>query len=72
VVLGTLLPPPPAVEAKPRLTSEEQLTIDIFKRNTPSVVNVTNLAVKYVWGLLGVAWCTCNLLVPQGLACPVA
>ncbi|EFJ46216.1 trypsin family, partial [Volvox carteri f. nagariensis] len=29
-----------------RLTPEEQLTIEIFKRSTPSVVNVTNLAVK--------------------------
>ncbi|KAG2435177.1 hypothetical protein HXX76_007260 [Chlamydomonas incerta] len=28
------------------MTPEEQLTIEIFKKNTPSVVNVTNLAVK--------------------------
>ena len=32
--------------AMPRLTVEEQLTIDIFRKSTPSVVNVTNLAVK--------------------------
>lgn len=37
---------PLSAMAKPKLTSEEQLTIDIFKRSTPSVVNVTNLAVK--------------------------
>lgn len=36
----------PAALAKPKLTPDEQLTIEIFKRNTPSVVNVTNLAAK--------------------------
>lgn len=32
--------------AKPRLTQDEQLTVDLFKRNTPSVVFITNLAVR--------------------------
>ncbi|GBF98907.1 protease Do-like chloroplastic [Raphidocelis subcapitata] len=41
-----LLPPPPPAEARGRLTAEEQLTIDVFKRSVPSVVNVTNLAIK--------------------------
>ncbi len=34
--------------AKTRLTADEQLTIDLFKRNTPSVVFITNLAVRWV------------------------
>lgn len=40
-----LLSPLPAF-AKPRLTPDEQLNISIFKTSTPSVVNVTNLAVR--------------------------
>lgn len=37
---------PAEAQARTRLTPEEQLTIDVFKRNVPSVVNVTNLAVR--------------------------
>jgi hypothetical protein len=51
-LLGPVSLPPPlapaAAEARARLTPEEQLTVDVFKRNVPSVVNVTNLAVR--WG----------------------
>lgn len=38
----------PAVPAwaQPRLTSDENLTVDLFKKATPSVVNVTNLALR--------------------------
>jgi len=31
---------------KRRLTQEEKLTVDLFNRNTPSVVNVTNLSAR--------------------------
>ncbi|EIE22472.1 trypsin-like serine protease [Coccomyxa subellipsoidea C-169] len=31
---------------KSKLTQDEQLTVDLFKRNTPSVVFITNLAVR--------------------------
>lgn len=41
-----LSPAAPPAHARARMTAEEQLSIDIFKRSTPSVVNVTNLAVK--------------------------
>jgi hypothetical protein len=45
-----LLPPvlltPAAAEARPRMTSEEQVSIDVFKKSTPSVVNVTNLTAR--------------------------
>jgi hypothetical protein len=45
--LAPLLPFAPApAEARGRLTAEEQLTIDVFKKSVPSVVNVTNLAVR--------------------------
>ena len=58
LTLATLLAPagappllmplaPAAAEARARLTPEEQLTVDVFKRNVPSVVNVTNLAVRW-------------------------
>ncbi|GIL57838.1 hypothetical protein Vafri_13072 [Volvox africanus] len=43
--VGSCLAPGPAL-SRPRLTPEEQLTIEIFKESTPSVVNVTNLAIK--------------------------
>ncbi|CAL8468546.1 g8086 [Coccomyxa elongata] len=32
--------------AKTKLTADEQLTVNLFKRNTPSVVFITNLAVR--------------------------
>ena len=38
---------PGIAHARPRLTQDEQLTVDLFKRNTPSVVFITNLAVRY-------------------------
>ena len=34
----------PAAEARPPLTVEEEATIGVFRRNTPSVVYITNLA----------------------------
>ncbi|KAK9914941.1 hypothetical protein WJX75_002591 [Coccomyxa subellipsoidea] len=37
---------PGVAYARPRLTQDEQLTVDLFKRNTPSVVFITNLAVR--------------------------
>ncbi|KAF6260198.1 trypsin family [Scenedesmus sp. NREL 46B-D3] len=37
---------PGAAAAKSRMTPDEQVTIDIFKRSTPSVVNVTNLTAR--------------------------
>jgi len=47
--LGGVSAPMP-VEAtaavKRRLTQEEKLTVDLFNRNTPSVVNVTNLSAR--------------------------
>jgi hypothetical protein len=52
VTLSSLLAPelallgPGAAAAKPRMTPDEQVTIDIFKRSTPSVVNVTNLTAR--------------------------
>jgi hypothetical protein len=52
VTLSTLLGPemallgPGAAAAKPRMTPDEQVTVDIFKRSTPSVVNVTNLTAR--------------------------
>ena len=30
-----------------RCAQDEQLTIDVFKRNTPSVVFIENLALRY-------------------------
>ncbi|GIL78369.1 hypothetical protein Vretimale_7717 [Volvox reticuliferus] len=45
LLVGSCLAPGPAL-SRPRLTPEEQLTIEIFKESTPSVVNVTNLAIK--------------------------
>ncbi|CAL5221332.1 g3507 [Coccomyxa viridis] len=33
-------------EARARLTQDEQLTIDVFKKNTPSVVYIENLALR--------------------------
>jgi hypothetical protein len=33
-------------EARPRLTQDEELTVNLFKTNTPSVVFITNLAVR--------------------------
>jgi hypothetical protein len=52
VTLSSLLGPevvllgPGAAAAKARMTPDEQVTIDIFKRSTPSVVNVTNLTAR--------------------------
>ncbi len=37
-----------AAQARPRLTQDEQLTVNLFKDNTPSVVFITNLAVRHV------------------------
>jgi hypothetical protein len=37
---------PGASQAKARMTPDEMVTIEIFKKSTPSVVNVTNLAVR--------------------------
>ena len=34
----------PAAEARPPLSAEEEATIGVFRRNTPSVVYITNLA----------------------------
>ncbi len=34
--------------AKTKLTADEELTVNLFKRNTPSVVFITNLAVRWV------------------------
>lgn len=45
-LLASSLMAPSMALARPKLTPEEQLTIEIFKRSTPSVVNVTNLAIK--------------------------
>ena len=36
-----------AADARPRLTQDEQLTVNLFKDNTPSVVFITNLAVRH-------------------------
>lgn len=47
-LLASSLMAPSMALARPKLTPEEQLTIEIFKRSTPSVVNVTNLAIKCV------------------------
>lgn len=44
---GPLLMPDSA-SAKARMTPDEQVTIDVFKRSTPSVVNVTNMAARQV------------------------
>eukprot|EP00775_Hariotina_reticulata_P001416 gene1416-1758_t len=41
-----LLMVPAAAEARSRMTQDEQVTVDIFRRSTPSVVNVTNLAAR--------------------------
>lgn len=52
VTLSSLLGPevpllgPGAAAAQPRMTPDEKVTIDIFKRSTPSVVNVTNLTAR--------------------------
>lgn len=49
-----LLPPvlltPAAAEARPRMTAEEMVSVDVFKKSTPSVVNVTNLTARYATG----------------------
>ena len=37
----------PTALARPPLTVEEEATIGIFRRNTPSVVYITNLANRY-------------------------
>lgn len=44
--LAQTLGPVSSAEAKALFTSEEKITISIFKKNTPSVVNITNLASK--------------------------
>lgn len=44
--LAQTLGPVSPVQAKALFTPEENLTISIFKKNTPSVVNITNLASK--------------------------
>jgi hypothetical protein len=36
----------PAADARPRMTAEEQVSIEVFKKSTPSVVNVTNLTAR--------------------------
>lgn len=41
-----LLAPGPA-GAKPRITPDETVTINLFKKATPSVVNVTNLTARW-------------------------
>lgn len=35
--------------AQPKMTPDETLTISVFKKATPSVVNVTNLTARCVW-----------------------
>jgi hypothetical protein len=30
------------------MTAEEQVSVDVFKKSTPSVVNVTNLTARWV------------------------
>ena len=37
----------PAAEARPPLSAEEEATIGVFRRNTPSVVYITNLANRF-------------------------
>lgn len=44
--LGPVLLAPAAAEARPRMTAEEQVSVDVFKKSTPSVVNVTNLTAR--------------------------
>jgi hypothetical protein len=44
--LGPVLMTPAAAEARPRLTPDEQVSVDIFRKSTPSVVNVTNLTAR--------------------------
>jgi hypothetical protein len=44
--LGPVLLTPAAAEARPRLTPDEQVSVDIFRKSTPSVVNVTNLTAR--------------------------
>ncbi|KAG7670737.1 hypothetical protein KSW81_004171 [Nannochloris sp. 'desiccata'] len=51
---------PPPVFASTRLTSDETSTIQLFNRNTPSVVFITNLATRRD------AFTLNNLEVPQG------
>lgn len=46
--LGPVLLAPAAAEARPRMTAEEQVSVDVFKKSTPSVVNVTNLTARCV------------------------
>ncbi|KAG2485564.1 hypothetical protein HYH03_015729 [Edaphochlamys debaryana] len=60
LLAGSALVVPGTAVGRPRLTQEEQLTIDIFKKSTPSVVNVTNLAIKRD------AFTTNLLELPQG------
>lgn len=43
---AALLLSPAAAEARPRMTAEEQVSVDVFKKSTPSVVNVTNLTAR--------------------------
>eukprot|EP00192_Tetraselmis_astigmatica_P006312 CAMPEP_0117652364 /NCGR_PEP_ID=MMETSP0804-20121206/2587_1 /TAXON_ID=1074897 /ORGANISM="Tetraselmis astigmatica, Strain CCMP880" /LENGTH=449 /DNA_ID=CAMNT_0005458405 /DNA_START=62 /DNA_END=1411 /DNA_ORIENTATION=+ len=42
---GSALPPADAATTR-RLNAEERLTVDLFNKTTPSVVNVTNLATR--------------------------
>jgi hypothetical protein len=47
--LGPVAPPVLLqASAKPRLTAEERATVDLFQKSTPSVVYITNLAVRCV------------------------
>lgn len=45
-----LFPPvlftPAAAHAQPRMTPEERVSVEVFKKSTPSVVNVTNLTAR--------------------------
>ncbi len=52
-LVAAAVDPEPA-SARRADTAEERLAIDIFKRNTPSVVNVTNLALRH-----GLMCCSC-------------
>mmetsp|Transcript_37364 Transcript_37364/g.105430 ORF Transcript_37364/g.105430 Transcript_37364/m.105430 type:complete len:474 (+) Transcript_37364:66-1487(+) len=45
MLLGSALPPADAATTR-RLNAEERLTVDLFNKTTPSVVNVTNLATR--------------------------
>lgn len=49
ITLSSCLAPaglaPPA-QAQPRMTAEERVSVEVFKKSTPSVVNVTNLTAR--------------------------